>query len=122
MVRVSVVLFVFGQVFFDDEVVDDEVLAFGSVLAHIVFEEFLHLVFLSQRDLFEAYVGAYESGELVGRDFSETFEAGDLRVGREVADSLQPLFFAVAVACDEVFLRQPSRRRGSLSWPVCCAL
>ena len=32
------------QIFFNDEVVDDEVLSFWRILAHIVGEKFLHLV------------------------------------------------------------------------------
>ena len=39
------VLFSFGAaVFFDHEIVDDEFLPLWGVLAHVIFEEFLHLV------------------------------------------------------------------------------
>ena len=41
----------FGAVFLDDKVVDDEVLALHGVLAHVVLQEFLHLVGLVEGDL-----------------------------------------------------------------------
>jgi hypothetical protein len=43
----------------------------------------LHLVALLQRNLFKTDVGTDEVHELVGRDFTETFESGDLRFGRK---------------------------------------
>ena len=39
---------VLGQVFFHHKIVDNEVLALHGVLAHVVFEELLHLVGLVQ--------------------------------------------------------------------------
>ena len=40
-----------GQIFLHNKVVDDEVLSLHGVLAHVVFEELLHLVGLVQRNL-----------------------------------------------------------------------
>ena len=56
---------IFGYVFFDDKVVDDEVLALHGVLAHVVFQKFRHLVALAQCHLLQAYVGTDEVLELV---------------------------------------------------------
>ena len=56
----------FRQVLFDDEVVDDEVLALGGVLSHVVLQQLLYLVGLVECYLLEAYVWSDEAGELVG--------------------------------------------------------
>ena len=97
-------LFLLGSVFLDDEVVDDEVLALHGILAHIVLQKLLHLVGLVERHLLQADVGADEAGELLGRDFAEALEAGNLRVGAQFADGRQALLLTVAVAGDEVAL------------------
>ncbi len=55
----------FYEVFLHHEVVDDEVLSVGGVVAHIELEEALHLVVLMQRDLLETYVCANEASELL---------------------------------------------------------
>ena len=48
--KMTFLFIIFGYVFFDDKVVDDEVLALHGVLAHVVFQKFRHLVALAQRD------------------------------------------------------------------------
>ena len=57
---------VLGEVFFHHKIVDNEVLTFHGVLAHVVFEELLHLVGLVQSDLFESHFGTDEVGKLFG--------------------------------------------------------
>ncbi len=95
---------VFREVFFYHEVVYDEVLSFGCVLAHVVFEELLHLVRFVERHLFEAHLRTDEIGELVGRNLAKTFKSGYLRVGTQLADGFEPLVLAVTVAGYEVAL------------------
>ena len=68
-------------VVFDYEVVDDELLAFGGVVAHVEGEEVADGIFFAEFDLVEAHVGSDEVLELVRRDFTETFEACDFGVG-----------------------------------------
>ena len=75
------------EVFFNHEVVDDEVLPVGCVLAHIELEHLLDGVFLFDRHGVEADVFSDEMLELVGRDLSEAFEAGDLGVLAQTAGS-----------------------------------
>ena len=53
------------SVFLDNQVVDDEVLALHGVLAHVVLQEFLHLVGLMERDLFQADVRTDEACKLL---------------------------------------------------------
>lgn len=53
------------QVLLNDEVVDDEVLAFHRVLAHVVFQELGNLVVLVQGNLFEAHIRTDEMGEFI---------------------------------------------------------
>ena len=86
------------SVFFYHEVVDDEVLPLRGVLAHVVAEQFLYLVGLVQADLFQPYLRSDELLEFIGRDFTETFEPGDLRIGAEFPYGVDTLFFRIAVA------------------------
>ena len=53
------------QVLLYDEVVDDEVLAFHRVLAHVVFQELGNLVVLVQGNLFEAQIRTDEMGDFI---------------------------------------------------------
>ena len=55
-----------GLVLLNYQVVNDEVLAFHCVLAHILGEQFLYLVVLVQLDALETHVGADEVAELIG--------------------------------------------------------
>ena len=106
----------FGFVFFDFEVVDDESLAPGGVLAHVEGEHVFDRHALWDDDGVEADVLADEVLELVGGDFAEAFEAGDLGLGRSMAGVWNPP--AVALEYLESF-RQVGRktvlrRRGSV--------
>ena len=58
--------------------VNDELLALHGVLAHIIFQQFLDAEVVAQDDRFKAHVGTNEATELVGGDFAQTFESGDL--------------------------------------------
>ena len=98
------IVVVFGLVFLDNEVVDDEVLTFHRVLAHIVFQKLLHLVVLMQGDLFQSHVRTYEARKLLRRDFTKTFESGNLWIGTQLLNSLQALFITITVTGDEVAL------------------
>ena len=57
-----------------------------------------------QRYLLQPHVGTDEISKLVGRNLSQTFESCNLRVGSQVADSLQPFLVAVAVVGNKVGL------------------
>ena len=86
-----------GKVFFHNKVVDDEILPFHRVFAHVVFQERLHLVALVERHLFQSDIWADEMAELVRRNLSQTFESRDFWCGREFLDSSQAFLFVVAV-------------------------
>lgn len=83
-------------VVFYAEVLHDEVAALGGVLAHIEAEDALGVEILVQEDGVETHVLVDEAFELVGRDFAETFESGNLGVGGLV-DGIDTLLVAVAV-------------------------
>ena len=59
------VLILFRAVFLNDEVVDDEVLALHRVLAHVIFEELLHLIVLMEGHLLQSDVRTNEAGKLI---------------------------------------------------------
>ena len=100
----SELFFLFRTVFLYHQVVYDEVLSLGRILAHIILQELLHLVGLVQSNLLEAHVGADEVDKLVGTYLSKTFESGYLRVGTKLLYGLYALLVAVAIAGDEVAL------------------
>ena len=100
----SELFFLFRTVFLYHQVVYDEVLSLGRILAHIILQELLHLVGLVQSNLLEAHVGADEVDKLVGTYLSKTFESGYLRVGTKLLYCLYALLVAVAIAGDEVAL------------------
>lgn len=83
-------------VVFDAEVLHDEVAALGGVLAHIEAEDALGVEILVQEDGVETHVLVDEAFELVGRDFTEAFESGNLGVGGLVY-GVDTLLVAVAV-------------------------
>ena len=80
MCGILLILFV-CLVLFDNKVVDDEVLAFHCVLAHVVGEQILDLVVLVQLNALQTHVGAYEVAELVGRNLTKSLESCNLGVG-----------------------------------------
>jgi len=100
----------FGRVFFDFEVFDDELLALGSVLAHVKGEQVFCGHTFWYNDGVEAYVLADEVLELIGGDFAESFEAGDLRLGLTLFDRGAALIIAVAVAGDLLIAHSEERR------------
>ena len=70
--------FIHLRVILNTQVVDDKLLAFHSVLAHVVLQQFLDAEVVAQDDGLKAHVGTDEATELVGGDFAQAFEAGDL--------------------------------------------
>ena len=68
LIFIALVLFLsyfFRPIFLDYQVVDDEVLALHGVLTHVVLQEFLHLVGLMERDLFQADVRTNKACKLL---------------------------------------------------------
>ena len=68
----------------DGILVDDECLSLHGVFAHVVFEELLHLVLLSECHLLKSYIRTDESSELVWRYLAKSFEACYLWVWPEL--------------------------------------
>ena len=60
------------------EVLDDEALALGGVVAHVILQQLLDAEVVLKDDWLEAYVGTDEATELVGGDSAQAFVAGDL--------------------------------------------
>ena len=54
--------------------------------SHVEFQQFLHGVGLAKGDLLQAHVLADEMTELIGRDFSQSFEFGDFRIRTQSLD------------------------------------
>ena len=96
-------------VFFNNQVIDDEVLAFGGVLAHVVSKKFVDRIFLAEGDLVETDLLADEAFELFGTDFSETFESGYFGI-LDFVQGLQTLFLGIAIA-DLLFVLDAEKRR-----------
>src|ERR1700744_3727235 len=72
------IFFFFCQVQFYFQVIDDKLLSFLGVFAHIIFQDLLDMRFRHDHDGLDAHVGADEAGELVGRNFTQALEPGDL--------------------------------------------
>src|SRR5208283_4688649 len=66
------------QILLDLEMVDDEFLALGGVLAHEEREQFVAAVQVGERHGIKADAGTDEILELLGRDFAQSLEARDL--------------------------------------------
>ena len=62
-------------VILNPKIVDDELLAFHGVFAHVVFQQFLNAEVVAEDNGFKAHVGADEASELVGRDFAQALES-----------------------------------------------
>ena len=90
----------FGAVFLNLQVFNDEALSLGGVLAHVEGQEILGSHALWNDDGVEADVLADEVTEFVGRDFTESFEAGNFGLGAAFLDRGQAFCFAVAIAGD----------------------
>ena len=95
----------FCQVFFYDQIVYDEILSFHRVFAHVVFQQFCHLVAFVQGNLLQSDVGSDEMAEFIGTYFTQTFESRDFRVGPKIFYGLDTLFLAVTVLGDEIIGR-----------------
>ena len=65
------------RIILNPQILNDELLAFHGVLAHVIIQKFLDAEVVAQDDGLKAHVGADEATELVGRDFAQAFEAGD---------------------------------------------
>lgn len=83
---------------FDAEVVHDEFPSLGCVVAHIEAEDTFYVEILVQEHGVEPDIFAYEVLELVGRDFTKTFEACDFGIGG-VFDGVDAFFVGIAVVC-----------------------
>lgn len=66
------------RIILNPQILNDELLSLHCVLAHVVFQQFLDAEVVAQDDRLEAHVGADEATELVGGDFAQAFESGDL--------------------------------------------
>ena len=87
----------FDQVLLDAQVLDDEVLPLGGVLAHEEGEEVVGAVEVVQGDRLEPDVLADEVLELAGGDFAQALEAGDLVAGAR-ASATAACFSVLGVA------------------------
>ena len=96
------------QIFFNHEVVDDKVLTLHSILAHIVFQEFRHLIGLVECNLLKAHVRTYEMHKLLRTNLSQSLESCYLRVWTKVFDSLLTFLVAIAIAGNEFALLRSS--------------
>ena len=65
-------------VILNPQIVDDELLAFHGVLAHVVFQQLLDAEVVAKDDRLKPHVGTDKATELVRGDFAQTFESGDL--------------------------------------------
>ena len=72
-------------------------MALHGVLAHVVFEQFRHLVALVERDGLEPHLRTDKVGKLGRRDFAKSFEAGDFGVGTKLFYGGEAFLFAVTV-------------------------
>ena len=86
-----------GSVFLYHQVLDDEILSVHRILSHVVFQHHGHLVALVECYLIQSDVRSDEIGELIGTDFSQSFEACDFRIRTHVFYGLQSFFLRVAV-------------------------
>ena len=66
------------RIILNPKILDDELLAFHGVFAHIIIQQLLDAEVVAQDDRFKAHVGPDEASEFVGGDFAQAFEAGDL--------------------------------------------
>ena len=69
-----------GQVFFDNKVVDNKLLALHRIFTHIIFEQSAYLVAFVQRHLLQTDLGADKMLKLIGRNLTQTFETSNLRI------------------------------------------
>jgi hypothetical protein len=91
--------FLLDEVELDLEILDDEVLPVGGVFPHVECQEILDRLRLRRHlDGSEPHVGTDEMLELVGRDLTETLEAGDLRIRLHLGAGALALLVGIAVA------------------------
>ena len=90
------------QVFLDFEIVDDEVLPLGRVLAHEEREEFIAAEEMIEVHRLQADVFADEILELAGGNFAQAFEAGDLVAGAQFDD--RGLLFLLGITIHRLLL------------------
>src|SRR5664280_141865 len=98
------------QVLLDPEVVDDELLALGCVLAHEEREQFVAAVQMRERYGLEPDAGADKVLELVGRNLAQSLEARDLRAVAKSRHRRLLLRFRIAV--DGLLLVAHAKERG----------
>ena len=66
------------RIILNPKILDDELLAFHGVFAHVIIQQLLDAEVVAKDDGLKAHVGPDETTELVGGDFAQAFEAGDL--------------------------------------------
>ena len=66
------------RIILNPKILNDEFLAFHGVLAHVIIQQLLDAEIIAQDDGLKPHVGPDETTELVGGDFAQAFEAGDL--------------------------------------------
>ncbi len=67
-------------ILFHNQILYNKRLAFGSILTHVKFKQFLKKVLFAHGHPIEANIFSNEITELFGRYLSQTFETGYLRV------------------------------------------
>ena len=70
----------FYRILFHPEPVDDKILSFRRVLAHIEGKYISQVILLFQANRLQPDIGTYKMLEFIRRDLPEPFEAGDLRI------------------------------------------
>ena len=70
-----------------------------GILAHVELKQFVDIVIFAQPHFIQSDVVSYETSELVGRNLTQTFESGDLRVLAKFLYGFLLLLVGVAVVC-----------------------
>ena len=84
-------------IFFNHQIVDNELLTLHGVFTHIVFKHLMYGILLAEHHGIQPHVGTNEVFELFGRYLAETFESGNLSRAATLLDSCQSLLFGIAV-------------------------
>lgn len=74
-------------------------MSFHGILTHVEFQQLFYEVCLAQGHLFQTHILADKMLELVGRDFSQTFESGDFGVGTQFFNGFHTFLLCIAITC-----------------------
>ena len=85
------------QIFFYNEIVDDEVLTFHCVLSHIICQQLFHLVTLVKRHRLKTHIGSDEILKLIGTNLTQSFESCDFWIRRQALYRCHTFFVTVAI-------------------------